>query len=304
MPAPALLFDPAAAIAGLKSWAEFVLAAHFEPNTIRRGRRNAPANSQRQVTIIPLTTAPVDEAWTDIVTKGARRNRVRVTVVEAEVGGYTTTLLGETAAPFVAGALDTVMTIRDGMRAEVDALALAVTTSIPVVNGVPSPDAFEVLGDAAGVWLGLSAAGPSSGAVAVFVVDDVTRIVNQMRSDWTLRIIVDDVRPNAAGSSSVTTCIALIQRFLNAGQIPIVNGDATIYTDDYLSGVGLSFLNFEVRSPVLDYTSGVGGSGAAPGTIYHERAFVDVVFQVHTGIAYDQPTIESYGRVPGSIDDP
>lgn len=294
----ALLFDPAAALAGLKTWCDFVLAAHFEPNSIRRGRRNAPANAQRQVTIIPLTTVPIDEAWTDIVSKIRQQNVMRVTVAEAAVGNYTTTLLGQTTAPYAAGALDTVTTIRDGMQAAVDALALAVTTSVPA----GSVDSFDVTGVVAGVWLGLSAAGPNDGDVSWSTVDDVTRIINQQRADWTIRITVDDVRPNAAGSSSVTTSIALIQRYLNGGQIPVVNGDAAIYTDDYLSGVGLSFLNFETRSPVLDYTSGATSAGM--GTIYHERAFVDVVFQVHVGIAYDQPTIETFAPPTGVIVDP
>lgn len=48
MAAPALVFDPQAALAAVKSWAEFTLAALYEPEEIRRGRRNPrPTRSGR-----------------------------------------------------------------------------------------------------------------------------------------------------------------------------------------------------------------------------------------------------------------
>ena len=281
MASPALIFDTQAAITGVKEWAEFVLAAYYSAAEIRRGRRNVPANSQRQVTVIPTTAEPVDEGWTDAVETETQANVVRLDVATAAAGLYRVQVLGQNA-DYVAGVLDTLTTIRDGLRSAVDVLALAVTTADIGV------DAFSITGNVAGVWLGVRvAAVPVVDALVMTVVDDVTRRSSSQWSTWTLRITIDDIRPTAAGASAVTPAAQFVRRFLAAADVPVVNGSAVVYANDYLSRVGLAVLSIGPAN-VADYQA-----GGSSGPLWRERAVIDVVFNCVTGLAFDIPTIET-----------
>ena len=278
-----LLFDTRAAMTGLKTWCDYVLQAHYEATSIRRGRRNAPANSQRQVTVTPLSTVPIDEGWLPLITKTPQANRMLVVVTAAAVGPYTVRVLGEDATYTALGG-DDEEAIRDGLRLAVDALGLAVTTADS------GDDGFEILGDVAGQWLGVSVV---VGALSVATVDDVLRIAESNPGKWTIRITVDDIRP-AQGTSSATEASQLLLQYLAGARVPVVPGDASVYTDDYLSSVGLLYHDHTVL-PVADYATGGTGRGGAKPTVFHERSPIDVVFRVTTGMAFDQPTIESFG---------
>ena len=278
-----LLFDDRAAQRGLKQWCDYVLRAHYASTSIRRGRRNAPANSQRQVTVAPLTTVPVKEGWTPNVLRTPQANLMLVTVDAAAVGPYTVRVLGEDATYTALGG-DDEEAIRDGLRLAVDALGVAVTTTDSETDG------FEILGDDAGQWLGVRQV---AGALSVATIDDVVRVSESNPSRWTIRITIDDIRP-AQGTSSVTEATQLLVQYLEGARVPVIPGDATVYTDDYLSSVGLLYLDHTVL-PAADYaTGGTGRLGAKP-TVFHERSLIDVVFRVTTGMAFDQPTIESFG---------
>ena len=278
-----LLFDTRAAQRGLKEWCDYVLRAHYETASIRRGRRNAPANSQRQVTVAPLTTVPVNEGWTPNILQTLQANLMLVTVDAAAVGPYTVRILGEDATYTAIGG-DDEEAIRDGLRLAVGALGAAVTTDDSGDNGI------EILGDVAGQWLGVSAI---AGALSVATVDDVLRIAESNPGKWTIRITVDDIRP-AQGTSSVTEASQLLLQYLAGATVPVIPGDATVYTDDYLSSVGLLYHDHTVL-PAADYATGGTGRGGAKPTVFHERSLIDVVFRVTTGMAFDQPTIESFG---------
>lgn len=285
-----LIFDKQEAITGLKEWVEFVLAAHYSASEIRRGRRNAPSSSQRGVTVIPTTTVPVKEAWTDVVVESLQANLVHVQVVAAAAGLYRLRVLGQNA-DYVAGGGDDATAIRDGLRAAVDALALAVTTAD--VGG----SSFSILGDTAGQWLGVAPVStPVADALAVTVVDDVKRRASGSLGRWTLRIIIDDIRP-AMGNSSVQDAADLVRNYLDAASVPVVNGSAVIYTDDYLAQVGLVYLS--AGDPIVADYQGDGG----PAPVWRERAMIDVVFNVTTGLAFDIPTIETFGQPAETITD-
>jgi len=278
-----LLFDDRAAMRGLKEWCDYVLRAHYEATSIRRGRRNAPASSQRQVTVTPLTTVPMKEGWTPNVVKTPQANRMLAVVTAAAVGPYTLQVLGEDAT-YTALPGDDEEAIRDGLRLAVDALGL------PVSTDDSGEDGLEVLGDVAGQWIGVRVV---AGSLSVATIDDVLRIAKSDPSKWTIRITVDDIRP-AQGTSSATEATQLLLQYLAGATVPVIPGDATVYTDDYLSSVGLLYEDHTVL-PTADYaTGGTGRRGAQP-TVFHARSPIDVVFRVTTGMAFDQPTIESFG---------
>lgn len=295
MAAPALVFDPQAALTAVKSWAEFTLAALYEPEEIRRGRRNPPANSQRQVTVIPLTPTPRANGWTNVEGTAAQRNLVRVTVSAAAAGLWRVSVLGQDA-DYVAGGGDDEEAIRDNLRAAVDGLGLAATTDDV------GDDAFTIQGDAAGVWLAAAVTPPAGGSGSVVVVDDVIRRVSWMVARWTLRIFIDDIRPRS-GASSVTQAAQLLEQVLAAGQVPVVNGVAYQQADDILRDAGLSFVE-TLPSVVGDYTTGGTGTGGVRPTVWHERAGVDVVFRVTKGLRFDLPSIETFGAPTVTLSDP
>lgn len=287
-----LLFNEDDAIAGLKSWLDLVLGQLYDARQIRRGQRNAPASSQRQVTFIPLQTVAEDEAWTDDRFVSAQRNLVNVTVSTAAVGAYSIGLLGSTTAPYVAGGGDTPTTIRDALRAAVDALALAVTTAD--VGG----DAFSIRGNVAGVWLAVAVASePVADALAVEVIDDVARETTLNPGRWTVRILIDDVW-GASSRGAAVEAADLVVRTLKAYRVPVVVGSAAVYSGDLLRDTGLDFLDVETVQ-AQDYTQGATG-----GPVRHQRAMIDVVFNTANGLSYDLPTIETLGPVSVTVNDP
>ena len=277
-----VLFDQAAAVASLTSWLHFTVGQWYSQQQIRRGQRNAPADAQRQVSVVPLTTVPVDESWTPVVQTQKQLNVVTVEVAVAAPGTYTLhTRSGE--AVYVAGAGDTTTSIRDALRAAVDALAG------PYVTADVGASAFSVTGTVAGQWLAVyPTVLPAAGALVVTTVDDVLRRTTWTAATWTVSLIVDDLRPQGAGEVSVVPQAAnYVKQVLSAGQVPITLGSAQVFADDLLFEPGRLVTLTVGDALVFDYQT----PGAAP--VWRERARIDVVFQTANGLAFDVPSLES-----------
>lgn len=289
----ALVFNEEEAIRGLKSWVDLVLAALYDSRQVRRGRRNAPASSQRQVTITPLKSVSDRYGFTNLRSDDAQRNLVEVGIDLASAGNYEISVLGQSAA-FVAGGGDNAEAIRDGLRDAVSALGLAVTLADV------GADAFTIRGNVAGLWIGVAVADePAANSIGLTVIDDTSRVTSSNIGEWPVRIMIDDVIASSAGSrSKVVEAANLVIETFKAANVPIVSGSAVTYTGDLLTAQGLAFLD------VLGTASADYSTGAAGATVWHQRAMIDVVFNTTTGLAFDQPTIESLGSVAVTISDP
>jgi hypothetical protein len=280
----ALIFDPIAAMTAIKSWAEETLDGLYVADEIRRGRRTAPENSQRQVTITPLRPYPTSDGWTDGVWTLPQRNVVVVDVTAAAPGVYSVpTAFG--VASYTALIGDTAPEIRNALRVALDALAGPFATADNGASGV------EVTGDTAGQWLGIQVVtAPAGGGLAVYVLDDVIVRVSGQSARWEVSISITDTR-DAGGVSKATEAAQRFYHYLQAGNVPLVNGLA-YYSSDVLKAANLAYLS---ASPpvVADFVE--PSSAAIKGTTWKERAIVDVVFQTTTGTVIDLPSIESFG---------
>lgn len=278
----AAIFDQQAAMESLTSWLNFTVGQWYSQRQIRRGQRSAPADTQRQVSVVPLTAVPVDEAWTPVVQTSRQINVVEVEVAIAAAGTYTlNTVAG--AASYVAGGGDTAADIRDALRAAVDLLAGPYTTADVGAAG------FSMTGVTAGQWLAVyPTVVPVAGALVVTTVDDVLRRTTWTSSTWEVSIFIDDIRPQTSGEVSVVPQAAnYVKQVLNAGQVPIVIGSALVFADDLLFEPG-RLITLTIGDPiVMDYQT----PGASP--VWRERARIDVVFQTANGLAFDVPSIES-----------
>ena len=282
-----VLFDQEAAMESLTAWLSNAVGAWYTQRQIRRGQRSVPADNQRQVTAVPLTPIPVDEAWVPISLTEAQVNVVLVEVVTAAAGAYSLHTLAGTAS-YVAGGLDTPTDIRDALRAAVDLLAGPLTTADSGTAG------FTATGDTAGEWLEFyPTVLPVAGALTVTTVDDVLRRVRGSPGQWTVRLIIDDIRPDK-GHSVVVPAANYIRQILAAVDVPVTNGSAYPYAGDLLTLPG--------GLVVLDVGTVLAQDYQQPGAaaVWRERAMVDVVFQVPNGIAYDMPNLQTIG-VPDPI---
>ncbi len=271
----------------LISWLNFAVGQWYEQRRIRRGQRSIPADSQRQVTAIPIQPIPVDEMWIPDAVTESQVNVVTVTVVTAAAGTYSLhTLAG--VASYLAGGGDTPTDIRDALRAAVDALAGPLTTADDGAT------AFTATGDAAGVWLEFyPTALPVAGELTVTTVDDVLRRTVGSPGQWTVRLIIDDIRPST-GVSVVASAAGFIRQILAAVDVPVTIGSAKPCAGDLLALPG-NLVMLDV-GPVLvqDYQQ----PAASP--VWRERAIVDVVFQLPNGLAFDMPNLNEIG-VPEPI---
>jgi hypothetical protein len=279
----ALLFDQQAAMTALKSWAEFALDGFFGAAEIRRGQRNAPANGQRQVTIVPVSAGPSSYAWTPVIEERAQRNRVQLEITTAAPGLWRLAALGQDVTYNAAGG-DTAAQIAAGLLA-----ASVAFTGLSVSSA--GPETLELLGATAGAWLGVALTVPAGGAAEGTVIDDTIRRFSWAPCKWTVAITIDDIRP-ASGASAVTNATAYLVEILLAGDVPIVNGSAVTMSADLLAAASLYYLSHETPQ-TLDYYE--PKTGPAQGTVWRERSRVDVVFQTTKGIAFDLPSLEVVG---------
>lgn len=282
-----VLFDQEAAMESLTAWLSNAVGTWYTQRQIRRGQRSVPADSQRQVTAIPLTPIPIDEAWVPISITDAQANVVLVDVAIAAAGTYSLhTLAG--VATYVAGGGDTPTDIRDALRAAVDALAGPYTTADEGAAG------FVMTANTAGEWLEVyPTVLPAAAALVITTVDDVLRRVRGSPGQWTVRLIIDDIRPDK-GHSVVVPAANYIRQILAAVDVPVTNGSAYPYAGDLLALPGdLVVLDVGTVNQV-DYQQ----PGAA--AVWRERAMVDVVFQTPNGITYDMPNLQTIG-VPEPI---
>jgi hypothetical protein len=290
MGAPAVLWDENAAYNQLRA---FLVAACPDvlPENVYRARPSAvPGDFARpSIVIDPLTPAPEYMSAFGSESDSAQQQQWKVTITTAAVGAWTVTLLGETTAPFVAGGGDDAADIAVGLRAAVDALALAVTTA---AVAAPPPGVFTITGGTAGVSLGVSVAAPVGGASALVVVDDNIRRATWNWGVWRVRLLFRDV-PSAARVPtpapryvSATLC-ERVRMWLQASSLPVTNGSAYPYRRDNLQAgpARLSWLASGI--PIqLD----VQENGAWVRTVA-----LDVDFQTPVAMTYDVPSLDSVG---------
>ena len=236
MPADTLLWDEDACLDAIKVFVVAACKGAVKSGDVYRWRGSAvPATTTRpSILLAPVNELPVLSSPMGEESDTAQAQRWAITVDTAAVGAWTIGALGETAAPFVAGALDTPTTIRDGLVAALDALALAVTTS---TTGAAE---MGVLGDVAGASLGVTLTKPAGGAVTIEVVDDNIRRAVYNWGIYTVRLLIRDTpsaeRTPSAGRRSVALGIAeRVRLWFQSSSLPVVNGSAYPYRSDLLA---------------------------------------------------------------------
>lgn len=285
MGAPAVLWDEAACLDQLRA----LLVAACPGVPVRDIYRGQPPASPGKfggaggsIVILPLTPVPEALSVLGAESTAAQVQRWRVRVVTAAAGAWSVDVLGE-SAPFAAGGGDSAADIRTGLRAAVDALTLAVTTSVPAT---PSA-AFDLAANVAGVSLGVSVTAPVGGAYALTVEDDNRRRLTQNWGIWRVRLKFRDV-PDAAGSSTAASNADRVRWYLQASSVPVTNGLAYPYQrDNLLAAPGhLSWLRTGDPLPApAEQENGVWVRVVA----------YDVDFQVPVGMTYDVPSLDALG---------
>jgi len=286
MPADTLLWDEDACLDAIKVFVVAACKGAVKSGDVYRWRGSAvPATTTRpSVLLAPVNELPVLSSPMGEESDTAQRQRWAITVDTAAVGAWTIGALGETAAPFVAGALDTPTTIRDGLVAALDALALAVTTSS---TGAAEMD---ILGDVAGVSLGVTLTTPAGGAVTIEVVDDNIRRAVYNWGIYTVRLLIRDTpsaeRTPSAGRRSVALGIAeRVRLYFQSSSLPVTNGSAYPYRSDLLAlaNARLSWRQTHAPRPFSEQDAGGWTRGVA----------LDVDFDVPCALLHDVPSLDA-----------
>lgn len=287
MAAPRVLFHEAPALDRIQ---DFILAACPELGGRENVYRQRPAASPSRspapsATIGPTTPAPVGASLFGEQNAAGQRQRWRLVVTTAASGSWDLQLLGEPTA-YVAGGGDDAATIRDGIQAALAALGAPVTMSVPA----NPPAALEVLGDAAGVSLGLRVTPAAGGARSLAVVDDCIRVAVYDWGTWTIRVVFRDV-PSAerfpvGGVRYYSTELAdRLRCYFLALDMPVVVGEAYPTLRDLLeSSTG------DGEGPALRAVKAYGpfpGEEQVEGGAWVRSAAVDLVFQVPIALTYD-----------------
>lgn len=287
MPPPSVLWSEEAALDQIQA---FIVAAcpEVQARDIYRAQPSAvPGVFGRSIVILPLTPVPEYSSPFGGESDERQRQRWSVAVTTAAAGEWTVTLLGQTTAPFVAGPGDTPADVAAGLQAAVDALGMPVTTQALA----PPPAAFGILGDVAGVSLGVSVAGPPGGAATTAVVDDNVRRAVYNWGVYRVRLLFRDV-PSAqavpaGGVRYLSTALAeRVRLWLQASSLPVTNGLAYPYRRDQLQAAParLSWMQTEqLHFPVQE-------NGA-----WVRVAALDVSFQTPVCMTHDVPSLDAVG---------
>lgn len=299
MPPPSVLWSETDA---LNQIAAFVRAAcpELQAADVYRAQPGAsPAKWGVAVVIFPLTTIPEYASPFGAESDSAQRQRWQVQVTAAAAGNWTVTLLGQSAAPFVAGPGDTPATIATGLMAAVDALALPVTTS---AVAPPPPGTFQVLGDVAGASLGVSVQAPVGGVVSLTVVDDNIRRAVWNWGVYRVRLIFRDA-PSAqavptAGPRYLAAMLAdRVRMWLQASSLPATNGLAYPYRRDQLQAAPARLSWLRTGDPIT--------ASEVENTTWVRVVSYDVEFQTPVGMTHDVPSLDAFGlAAPPVISDP
>ena len=286
MPADTLLWDEDACLDAIKVFVVAACGGAVKPGDVYRWRGSAvPATTTRpSILLAPVNELPVLSSPMGEESDTAQAQRWDITVDTAAEGAWTIGALGQTAAPYVAGALDTPTTIRDGLVAALDALALAVTTS---TTGVAE---MGVLGDVAGASLGVTLTKPAGGAVTIEVVDDNIRRAVYNWGIYTVRLLIRDTpsaeRTPSAGRRSVALGIAeRVRLWFQSSSLPIVNGSAYPYRSDLLAlaNARLSWRQTHAPRPFSEQDAGGWTRGVS----------LDVDFDVPCALLHDVPSLDT-----------
>ena len=286
MPADALLWDEDACLDAIKVFVVAACKGAVKPGDVYRWRGSAvPATTTRpSILLAPVNELPVLSSPMGEESDTAQAQRWAITVDTAAAGAWVIGALGETAAPFVAGALDTPTTIRDGLVAALDALALAVTTS---TTGATE---MGILGDVAGVSLGVTLTKPAGGAVTIEVVDDNIRRAVYNWGIYTVRLLIRDTpsaeRTPSAGRRSVALGIAeRVRLWFQSSSLPVVNGSAYPYRSDLLALANARLSWRQTHAPRSFSEQDAGG--------WTRGASLDVDFDVPCALLHDVPSLDT-----------
>ena len=286
MPADTLLWDEDACLDAIKVFVVAACKGAVKPGDVYRWRGSAvPATTTRpSILLAPVNELPVLSSPMGEESDTAQAQRWAITVDTAAAGAWVIGALGETAAPFVAGALDTPTTIRDGLVAALDALALAVTTS---TTGATE---MGILGDVAGVSLGVTLTKPAGGAVTIEVVDDNIRRAVYNWGIYTVRLLIRDTpsaeRTPSAGRRSVALGIAeRVRLWFQSSSLPVVNGSAYPYRSDLLALANARLSWRQTHAPRSFSEQDAGG--------WTRGASLDVDFDVPCALLHDVPSLDT-----------
>lgn len=297
MGSPSVLWDEAAALDQLRAFLVAACAAECPAGNIYRGRPAAtPAVFGRpSVVIQPLTTLPTYQTPAGFESTAKQAQVWQVAIITAAAGNWTATVLGQTSAPYVADGGDTTATIAAGLRTNVDALALAVTTAA-IVN--PPPQGFTVTADVAGVSLGVTVSAPVGGAYALTVVDDNLRRAVWNFGIWRVRLLFRDVpsaeRTPVSGVRYLSAIMAeKVRLMLQASSQPVTNGSAYPYFRDNLQATPARLSWYQTSNPIaLD----VQEDGA-----WVRVVALDVDFQVPVALTHDVPSLDAVGLATSPV---
>lgn len=296
MPAPELLWDEERAYGALKDWLSFVYGPAGLATTLStrpppalpdarafRSNQDQPAFSGAEVAFLATTPSPVSRSPLSDRTTIAQRQSVLTTVTGA-VGGqsYAVSVLDQQTAPYVASVPpDTTSSIRDELRARVDALALPVATADLGAAG------FLTTADEAGQHLDLRVV---EGATTAQIVDDAGRRRSRVDAWWTVRFRFVDVKGAGAGAPSWARRRAeLLEAFMEAGNdVPLPTGPSQPYPylADVLRTAGLGYSGV-VLQVVNDFVKN--------GVTRYDVASVDVRFTCSRGLDRDVVNLQTVG---------
>lgn len=288
MGVPVLYFDEHAALDALRQFVGSVIPV-AAVDAYRARPSAVPARYLLSVVLAPTTPLPVLQSYTGEESDAAQAQVWRVTVLAAAAGNWAMTVLGEQAAPYVAGGSDTPADVRDGLRAGVDALALPVTTA----DDPQVPAAFTITGEAAGASLGvLASLVPAGGQVRLEVVDDNVRRVVVNWGIWTIRVVVRDV--DSAGGprlSNVGPYAEKLRLSMQASSIPVAAGLAYPYLRDRLNEAKLRWRR----------TLGPFDAPLTVDSVQTRGVAIDFEFDVPCVLLHDVPSLDTVSVGDGIV---
>jgi hypothetical protein len=292
MPADTLLWDEDACLDAIKVFVVAACKGAVKSGDVYRWRPSAvPATTTRpSILLAPVNELPVLSSPMGEESDTAQRQRWAIEVDTAAEGEWVIGALGQTAAPFVAGALDTPATIRDGLVAALDALALALATSSAGAAGM------GILGDVAGVSLGVTLTPPDGGAVTIDIVDDNIRRAVYNWGIYTVRLLIRDTpsaeRTPAAGRRSVALGIAgRVRLYFQSSSLPVVNGSAYPYRSDLLALANARLSWRQTHAPRSFSEQDAGG--------WTRGVMLDVDFDVPCALLHDVPSLDAIALAAG-----
>lgn len=279
MPAPAITLDEAACLDALKT---FVLAAIPEVATVDVYRARPPASPSKwglSVVLNPTTPLPVFASPMGEESTGLQRQRVRVDIRTAAPGAWSLGLLGEVAA-FMAPGNATPSLVREELMAAIDALGLPVNTAVAPGQGA----AFDILGDVAGVSMGVTLTVPAGGLATLTMVDDNRRTATYNWGTWTIRAVIRDVGSAQAGgqTSKAGAYAEMLRLRMQAQSVPVTAGEAFPYQRDLLAAANLRWRQ----------TLGPLNADVQDGLVWHRGVALDFVFDVSSALLIDVPSLD------------